>query len=419
MTNNNVAQTVRLVKRHGGGRLTSPDLRSRGRIDSWLPLAPVLVSAALISAVIVTLGAPLIPLIQQGFAISEEQAQWSYTITLLVAAACTPIFGRLADGRHRRAVTALVCGLVALGCVIAAMADTFPMLLVGRGLQGLGVSLVAMTIAAARAYLPPRNARSTVALLSITTALGAGISYPLTTAVADHFGMSAAFALAAVFAAIVGLLVVLRLPSAFEGAGHRPDVVGALLLATGVTAYLLAITHGNAWGWSSLPVLGLGLLGTLIVAVWVAWELHIDYPLVRLPLLADRRGPCRRRGGAVHGDVALQRARPRQPPRPDAIIDGIRSRLESDGSRSHHDPDRGRQPAGQPDHPVGRSARRRALLAGPRQRPRDERHAADRFRSRFGDDPRACDVIDRRRRGSDVRRDARADHCRCSRRGDG
>jgi MFS family permease len=169
------------------------------------------------------------------------------------------------------------------------MADTFAMLLVGRGLQGLGVSLVAMTIAAARAYLPPRNARSTVALLSITTALGAGISYPLTTAVADHFGMSAAFALAAAFAAIVGVLVVIRLPSAFEGTSHKPDVVGALLLASGVTAYLLGITHGNAWGWTSPAVLGLGLLGTLIVAGWVAWELHTDYPLVRLPLLADRR----------------------------------------------------------------------------------------------------------------------------------
>lgn len=255
----------------------------------WLPLAPVLISAALISSIIVTLGAPLIPLMQERFAISSEEAQWSYTITLLVAAACTPIFGRMADGRRRRPVTVLVCGLVSVGCIISALADSFSMLLIGRGMQGLGVSLVAMTIAAARAYLPAHSAQSTVAILSITTALGAGIGYPITTYIADHMGMGVAFGVAGAFSAIVAVIVLIRLPPAGDVATPRADLVGMLLLVTGVTSYLLAITHGNSWHWFSFQVLVLFGAGTALLAFWIRWEFHTPFPLVKLQLMANRR----------------------------------------------------------------------------------------------------------------------------------
>ncbi len=258
------------------------------------PLVPrvlpaVLVGAALVSAVIVTLGAPLIPLVQTTFGLSPEQAQWSYTITLLVAAACTPVLGRLADGRHRKAVTVLVCVLVAGGCVASATAASFPVFLVGRGLQGLSVALVAMSIAAARAHLPAARAGSTVAMLSITTALGAGISYPLSTAIADHWGMSAAFGCAAVVVAISGIAVSIWLPTASAVPRTRPDVFGAALLMSGVTLFLLAITHGNAWGWTSVGVLAPVAVAAALVYAWVRWEGRVEDPLVRIPLLRDRR----------------------------------------------------------------------------------------------------------------------------------
>jgi len=126
-------------------------------------------------------------------------------------------------------------------------------------------------------------------VLSITTALGAGISYPVSTAIADHLGMSAAFAVAGVFASLVAVTVMIRLPPAEDAPARPPDVVGILLLATGVTAYLLALTHGNGWGWASPRVLLLIVSGTLLIGVWVVWELRSAHPLVRLKLMTDRR----------------------------------------------------------------------------------------------------------------------------------
>jgi MFS family permease len=256
----------------------------------WLPLAPVLVSAALISAVVVTLGAPLIPLVQVHFGLSVEVAQWSYTLTLLVAAACTPVLGRVADGRHRRSVAAAVCALVGAGCLMSAFAEAFPLFLVGRGLQGLGVALVAMTIAAARAHLPPGRVASVVAILSITTALGAGISYPISTFVVDHWGISVAFAGAAAFALLVGMAVLKRLPDMPRDREHRPppDVAGAVLLMSGVTLLLLAVTQGNAWGWRSNGVLLLAGAGIGLCAAWAWWQRKAVNPLVQLGMLRQR-----------------------------------------------------------------------------------------------------------------------------------
>ncbi|MEU7812192.1 hypothetical protein [Pseudonocardia sp. NPDC049154] len=144
-----------------------------------------------------------------------------------------------------------------------------------------------MTIAAARAHLPVQRAGGVIALLSVTTALGAGIGYPITTAVVQAFGTPAAYAGAA--GLVVGAALGLRLGVPGVGAAARirstPDVVGALVMSVAVGAGLLGLSHGNALGWLHPAVLvPLGLAPLLLVS-WVWWEGRVAAPLVRLDLL--------------------------------------------------------------------------------------------------------------------------------------
>ncbi len=68
-------------------------------------LGPVLVMATMVTAVVSSLGAPLIPTIADDFQVSLSSAQWSLTVTLLTGAVCAPVMGRLGDGPRRRATT--------------------------------------------------------------------------------------------------------------------------------------------------------------------------------------------------------------------------------------------------------------------------------------------------------------------------
>ncbi|ODU07489.1 MAG: hypothetical protein ABS81_01075 [Pseudonocardia sp. SCN 72-86] len=249
----------------------------------------VLVSAALVSAGIVTLGAPLVPQIQLRFGLTELASQWSYTITLLVGATAAPVLGRLADGPRRRPAMGAVCLAVAAGCGLSATAGSYSVFLVGRAAQGLGVALVAMAIATARDHLSGRRATKVVALLSLTTALGAGSSYPLTTIVVQHQGLPAAFGGAAVLAAVVAVTVMVGVPISLEG-GRRPglDVTGSVLLMTATALGLVVISQGNRWGWVARETLVVGAASIVLAVSWVFWEIRAAHPLVELRLFRER-----------------------------------------------------------------------------------------------------------------------------------
>src|SRR5690349_13712678 len=141
---------------------------------------PSLLAIGLVVSVISSLGAPLIPTIAQDLHASLSATQWSLTATLLVGAVASPVVGRLGDGRHRRTVLLACLALVALGGAVAALATSLPPLLAGRALQGIGLALLPLTMAAARDHLPAGRAGATIATLSVTAAVGVGLGYPIT-----------------------------------------------------------------------------------------------------------------------------------------------------------------------------------------------------------------------------------------------
>ena len=62
--------------------------------------------------------------------------------------------------------------------------------------------------------------------------------------------------------------------------GSRFDLLGFLAIATGLFSLLLALSEGEAWGWTSYPVLILFTFGTLCLALFVVIELEVDHPLL-------------------------------------------------------------------------------------------------------------------------------------------
>ncbi len=244
-----------------------------------------LVVVAMVVAIGSSLGAPLVPLLAGVEHVPLGEAQWSVTLPFLVSAVATPAMGRLGDGPHRRALILGSLGIVLCGGVLAALPLSFTWLLVGRGLQGIGLGLIPLTIAAARDALPAPRARSAAAMLSVTVVAGIGLGYPITGLIAQYLGLHAAYWFGVVVAG--GALAVAA--GVVPSSGHRPsirlDVAGALALGAALACLLLAISEGEDWGWSSGRLIGL-LVGALVLLIgWVLLELFVSHPLVNLRLL--------------------------------------------------------------------------------------------------------------------------------------
>src|ERR1700744_2324623 len=127
------------ARQHRRGAAKSSLTVLKPRSDKTLTI--VLVAVTSIIAVISSLGAPLIPSVARTMHVSLDEAQWSLTVTLLMACVASPIMGRLSDGPHRRAVILTGLAIVLVGSVIAGLADSLAVLVSGRAMQGIGMGL--------------------------------------------------------------------------------------------------------------------------------------------------------------------------------------------------------------------------------------------------------------------------------------
>jgi predicted MFS family arabinose efflux permease len=251
-------------------------------------LVPTLVFLGMVVAVVSSLGAPMIPTIAAAYHVSLAEAQWSLTITLLVGALATPTMGRLGDGPHRRTVILVSLGAITLGSVLSALPLGFHALVLGRALQGTGMGLTPLAMAAARDAVKGERQRSAIALLSITTVAGVGLGYPLTGLIADRFGFEAAFWFGALVSGAAFATAAMVLPPASARPAPRLDWLGAALLAAALSGFLLALSRGEHWGWASAQTLTLFMVSIALAAMWIRHELRVEHPLVNLRLIRDQ-----------------------------------------------------------------------------------------------------------------------------------
>src|ERR1700723_2378962 len=251
-------------------------------------LAPTLVLSGSLMSVGSSLGANLVPTLSRADGVSLSTGEWILTITLLTGALATPVMGRLADGPRQRTVILVALGTVVVGCAISAVSNGFTVLIIGRALQGVGLGLLPVAMAIARRNLPPERARRTIATLSVTGAIGAGLGYPVTGLIAQLLGFRAAYWFGAI--TVTGALVVaaLVLPPRSAGTSRRFDVVGAGLLSLAVIGVSVVLSEGGGWGWASARSLGVIAASVVLLAVWIPFELRAAGPLIDLRQVRNR-----------------------------------------------------------------------------------------------------------------------------------
>lgn len=229
-----------------------------------------------------TLVVPLLPDFPRLLDTSADNASWLVTVTLLTSAVATPILSRLADmhGKRRMIVVSLVVLLA--GSLLGAASDSLVVLIVARALQGFAPALIPIGISTMRDELPPERIGAAVALMSATLAIGGAVGLPLSGVIYDAFGWQAVFWGSVAMSALMLVLVLAVVPESTVRTPGSFDWLGAVLMSTALTALLLGISKGGAWGWTSQWTLLSFVVAALVFALWAPWELRTGQPLVDL-----------------------------------------------------------------------------------------------------------------------------------------
>jgi MFS family permease len=251
---------------------------TRLRLMPW-----VLLFVVMVTGIVSSLGAPLIPSISDDLGVSLSAAQWSLTVTLLVGVVSSPVMGRLGDGPHRRETLLVGLAVVTAGCMLSALAPSLAVLVAGRAMQGVGLGLVPLGMATARDEVPPERVVPTIGLLSVGGAAGVGAGYPISGLLAG-ISLAAAFWFGAAVCAIAFALSWIFVSSTAGRPRSKLDLSGAATLTVGLSALLIAIAEGSGWGWGSTRTLALFALAGAFLVLWGAVQLRTPEPLVDLRL---------------------------------------------------------------------------------------------------------------------------------------
>jgi MFS family permease len=256
--------------------MTTP---AAGRRPTWLILATLSLCGT-VTSLQQTLIIPVLPDFPELLGTSAGNASWLVTATLLAGAVATPVVTRLADMFGKRLLMSLCLAVMVSGSLLAALSQTLVPAVAGRGMQGVGLALIPVGIAVMRDELPAHRVPLGVALMSATLAIGAGAGLPLSGLIAEHFDWHALFWVTAVAGGVMLVAVPLVLSQSPTRTRGRFDFRGALVLSSGLTLVLLALSKGAEWGWGATATLVAGLGGAALLVSFVPLQLRMDSPLV-------------------------------------------------------------------------------------------------------------------------------------------
>ncbi|MGW3934945.1 MFS transporter [Streptomyces phaeochromogenes] len=254
----------------------------RTRRPSGSGIVPVLAFAGIVVAVMQTLLVPVIKDLPELLGTSPSNATWVMTSTLLAGAVATPIMGRLGDlyGKRRMLIASLA--VMVVGSLIAGFTSELLVMIVGRALQGFAMGAIPLGIGLMRDGLPREKLGSAMALMSSSIGVGGGLALPVAALVAQHADWHALFFGSAGLGALSILLTLVFVPESPMRAVGTFDVWGALGLSAGLVLFLLPITKGSDWGWTSGTTLGLFGAAAVVLLLWGLMELRVKAPLVDL-----------------------------------------------------------------------------------------------------------------------------------------
>ena len=232
---------------------------------------------------------------------------WVITAYLLASTAVAPVFGTLSDIYGRRAMITVSLALFTVGSILCAVAPNMTVLILARGLQGLGgggIMPVVQTVISD--VVSPRERGKYQAYFSGVW-MAAGLLGPVLGGVfAEHLHWSMIFWINVPLA--LGALVLLLPKMGKIPVFHRRRKVdwlgGVLLMGAAVVCMLVLTWGGNRYSWLSPAIMAM-LGASIALALAFVWHArNAEEPFLPLPLMGGTVVPyAMAAGGCALGAI--------------------------------------------------------------------------------------------------------------------
>ena len=262
--------------------VTSPRLK-------WLGLA-LLAAVQFMVVLDIAIVNVALPSIQTDLEFSQANLQWVISAYALVFGGFLLLGGRTADLLGRRRIFMVGLVMFTIGSLLCGLAWSEASLIGARAIQGLGAATISPAALAIlmTTFAEGRERNIALGVWGAVGGFGAAAGVLLGGVLTDALSWEWIF-----FVNIpVGLAALALAPVLLKESRDTRvksfDALGAVLVTSGLTALVLAITQGNEWGWSSGRTLGVFALSAALLVGFVVWENRVAEPLMRFGLLRTK-----------------------------------------------------------------------------------------------------------------------------------
>ena len=248
----------------------------------------VLLLAGLAYAVLSSAVIPALPTIQRDLHTTETGVTWLLTGFLLSASVGTSIIGRLGDmyGKERLLLWTLL--VLAAGTLLAAVADSLPVLIVARVIQGVAGGIFPLAFSIARDEFPPDRVAGSIGLISAILGIGGGCGLVLGGLIVEHLDWHWLFWLPLAVTLLAAVCTWRYIPESPVRTPGHVNWLAAGLMSLGMCCVLIAIAQTTVWGWGDPRTLSLFAAGIVVCTAWIAVELHSREPLIDMTMMRVR-----------------------------------------------------------------------------------------------------------------------------------
>ncbi|HEX7564279.1 MAG TPA: MDR family MFS transporter, partial [Bradyrhizobium sp.] len=253
-----------------------------------------------------TIVATALPTIGRQFQ-DVSNLSWVITAYLLASTAVAPVFGTLSDIYGRRAMIIAALSLFIAGSVLCALAPNMTVLILARGLQGLGgggIMPIVQTVISD--VVTPRERGQYQAYFSGVW-VAAGIAGPILGGVfAEHLHWSMIFWINVPLglASLALLLPKMGKIPVFHRK-RKVDWIGGVLLMASAVVFMLVLTWGgNRYLWLSPAIMAMVGASVALAFAFVWHARNAEEPFLPLPLMGGTVVPyAMAAGGCALGSI--------------------------------------------------------------------------------------------------------------------
>jgi EmrB/QacA subfamily drug resistance transporter len=229
-----------------------------------------------------------LPVIRVDLGASLEELEWTVNAYTLTFAVLLLTGAALGDRFGRRRVFAAGLALFTGASAAAALAPTMNALIAARAIQGIGGAIVLPLTLTILSDAFPKEKRG-LALGAWSGIAGLAVaSGPLVGgAVVDGLAWQWIFWLNVPLGIVLAPLALGVLRES-HGPASRLDLPGLALVSAGLFGLVWGLINGNSDGWTSPQIVGSLVVGAILTAGFVVWELRAPAPMLPMRFFRNR-----------------------------------------------------------------------------------------------------------------------------------